>query len=138
MISHKCRSPPPFFRLFILSVFFVVVFTGFAFCLYQKAKFNWDPETVGLIHGSFFWGYIVTQIPGGYISSRLAANRYKRHSLRIIIHTTQPFGRLSIFIYCIVFGGFSGVTLLSSHLLYLQAYIVFILCYFLKYVGKGT
>uniref|UniRef100_A0A8B9J7N1 Major facilitator superfamily (MFS) profile domain-containing protein n=1 Tax=Astyanax mexicanus TaxID=7994 RepID=A0A8B9J7N1_ASTMX len=31
--------------------------------------------TVGMIHGSFFWGYIVTQIPGGYISSRLAANR---------------------------------------------------------------
>ncbi|XP_026520409.1 vesicular glutamate transporter 2 [Notechis scutatus] len=41
----------------------------------EKAKFNWDPETVGLIHGSFFWGYIITQIPGGYISSRLAANR---------------------------------------------------------------
>ncbi|KAK3527840.1 hypothetical protein QTP86_007725 [Hemibagrus guttatus] len=41
----------------------------------EKAKFNWDPETVGMIHGSFFWGYIVTQIPGGYISQRLAANR---------------------------------------------------------------
>ncbi|OXB71825.1 UNVERIFIED_CONTAM: hypothetical protein H355_009632 [Colinus virginianus] len=43
--------------------------------LWKKAKFNWDPETVGMIHGSFFWGYIITQIPGGYISSRLAANR---------------------------------------------------------------
>uniref|UniRef100_A0A8U7M8C8 Solute carrier family 17 member 6 n=1 Tax=Corvus moneduloides TaxID=1196302 RepID=A0A8U7M8C8_CORMO len=42
---------------------------------WKKAKFNWDPETVGMIHGSFFWGYIITQIPGGYISSRLAANR---------------------------------------------------------------
>ncbi|GCC25438.1 hypothetical protein chiPu_0003848 [Chiloscyllium punctatum] len=41
----------------------------------KKATFNWDPETVGMIHGSFFWGYIVTQIPGGYIASRLAANR---------------------------------------------------------------
>uniref|UniRef100_A0A8C7LRG5 Solute carrier family 17 member 6 n=1 Tax=Oncorhynchus mykiss TaxID=8022 RepID=A0A8C7LRG5_ONCMY len=41
----------------------------------EKAKFNWDPETVGMIHGSFFWGYIVTQIPGGWICSRLAANR---------------------------------------------------------------
>uniref|UniRef100_A0A8C7UU54 Solute carrier family 17 member 8 n=1 Tax=Oncorhynchus mykiss TaxID=8022 RepID=A0A8C7UU54_ONCMY len=41
----------------------------------QPAQFNWDPETVGLIHGSFFWGYIVTQIPGGFISNKLAANR---------------------------------------------------------------
>lgn len=42
----------------------------------QKAQFNWDPETVGLIHGSFFWGYIVTQIPGGFICQKFAANRY--------------------------------------------------------------
>ncbi|KAF7661112.1 hypothetical protein LDENG_00269210 [Lucifuga dentata] len=41
----------------------------------QRAQFNWDPETVGLIHGSFFWGYIVTQIPGGFISNKLSANR---------------------------------------------------------------
>lgn len=43
----------------------------------QKAQFNWDPETVGLIHGSFFWGYIVTQIPGGFICQKFAANRYE-------------------------------------------------------------
>ncbi|XP_063783904.1 vesicular glutamate transporter 3 [Pseudophryne corroboree] len=41
----------------------------------QKAQFSWDPETVGLIHGSFFWGYIVTQIPGGFIANKLSANR---------------------------------------------------------------
>ncbi|XP_078005529.1 vesicular glutamate transporter 3 isoform X3 [Phascolarctos cinereus] len=41
----------------------------------QVAQFNWDPETVGLIHGSFFWGYIITQIPGGFISNKFAANR---------------------------------------------------------------
>ncbi|XP_040090842.1 vesicular glutamate transporter 3 isoform X2 [Oryx dammah] len=41
----------------------------------QTAQFDWDPETVGLIHGSFFWGYIVTQIPGGFISNKFAANR---------------------------------------------------------------
>lgn len=55
---------------FVLFFFFVLFV-----CVWKKAKFNWDPETVGMIHGSFFWGYIVTQIPGGYISSRLAANR---------------------------------------------------------------
>uniref|UniRef100_A0A8C9WCZ1 Solute carrier family 17 member 8 n=1 Tax=Scleropages formosus TaxID=113540 RepID=A0A8C9WCZ1_SCLFO len=48
---------------------------GFFHLTLQPAQFNWDPETVGLIHGSFFWGYIVTQIPGGFISNKLAANR---------------------------------------------------------------
>ncbi|NXN88863.1 VGLU1 protein, partial [Bombycilla garrulus] len=41
----------------------------------RRAQFNWDPETVGMIHGSFFWGYIVTQIPGGFIAQKFAANR---------------------------------------------------------------
>uniref|UniRef100_A0A8C6PZN4 Solute carrier family 17 member 6a n=1 Tax=Nothobranchius furzeri TaxID=105023 RepID=A0A8C6PZN4_NOTFU len=65
--------------------YIIAMLSGLGFCISFgircnlgvaiKAKFNWDPETVGMIHGSFFWGYIVTQIPGGYISSRLAANR---------------------------------------------------------------
>uniref|UniRef100_A0A6Q2XZL9 Vesicular glutamate transporter 1 n=1 Tax=Esox lucius TaxID=8010 RepID=A0A6Q2XZL9_ESOLU len=42
---------------------------------HTKAQFNWEPETVGMIHGSFFWGYIVTQIPGGFICQKFAANR---------------------------------------------------------------
>ncbi|XP_058231855.1 vesicular glutamate transporter 1 [Hemibagrus wyckioides] len=41
----------------------------------MRAQFLWDPEIVGLIHGSFFWGYIVTQIPGGFICQKFAANR---------------------------------------------------------------
>lgn len=28
-----------------------------------------------MIHGSFFWGYIITQIPGGFICQKFAANR---------------------------------------------------------------
>uniref|UniRef100_UPI00358FA666 vesicular glutamate transporter 2 isoform X2 n=1 Tax=Myxine glutinosa TaxID=7769 RepID=UPI00358FA666 len=41
----------------------------------EEPEFSWDSEVVGLIHGSFFWGYIVTQIPGGFIANRFAANR---------------------------------------------------------------
>ncbi|CAB1331836.1 unnamed protein product, partial [Coregonus sp. 'balchen'] len=68
--------------------YIIAIMSGLGFCISfgircnlgvaivgMKAKFNWDPETVGMIHGSFFWGYIVTQIPGGWICSRLAANR---------------------------------------------------------------
>lgn len=34
-------------------------------------KYQWDAETQGWILGSFFYGYIVTQIPGGYMASRI-------------------------------------------------------------------
>ncbi|KAL5007698.1 hypothetical protein ScPMuIL_016504 [Solemya velum] len=38
-------------------------------------EFSWTPETVGVVDSSFFWGYIITQIPGGYLASRLPATR---------------------------------------------------------------
>ncbi|XP_038054615.1 vesicular glutamate transporter 2.1-like isoform X2 [Patiria miniata] len=38
-------------------------------------EFDWSPRIVGLMHSSFFWGYIVTQVPGGYLASRVPANR---------------------------------------------------------------
>lgn len=39
-----------------------------------------------MIHGSFFWGYIVTQIPGGFICQKFAANRLVVQWLK---HTEQ-------------------------------------------------
>lgn len=54
----------------------------------QAAQFTWDPETVGMIHGSFFWGYIVTQIPGGFICQKFAANRYTKSSEYVPAVTT--------------------------------------------------
>ncbi|XP_049591389.1 sialin [Syngnathus scovelli] len=32
--------------------------------------YNWETETQGWILGSFFYGYILTQIPGGYLAGR--------------------------------------------------------------------
>ncbi|KAF5403536.1 putative inorganic phosphate cotransporter [Paragonimus heterotremus] len=32
--------------------------------------FDWDRPTQGLILGAFFWGYLITQIPGGILSFR--------------------------------------------------------------------
>lgn len=34
-------------------------------------EFDWDEATQGLILSSFFYGYVVTQIPGGWLSERL-------------------------------------------------------------------
>ncbi|NXY47240.1 S17A5 protein, partial [Ceuthmochares aereus] len=34
-------------------------------------KYSWDADTQGWILGSFFYGYIITQIPGGYLASKI-------------------------------------------------------------------
>lgn len=35
--------------------------------------YDWDSDTQGWILGAFFYGYILTQIPGGYLASRCGA-----------------------------------------------------------------
>lgn len=42
-------------------------------CLLQASRYDWDSETQGWILGSFFYGYIVTQIPGGYMARKYGA-----------------------------------------------------------------
>lgn len=36
----------------------------------KDGEFKWDQEMQGLILGAFFYGYIVTQLPGGWLASR--------------------------------------------------------------------
>ena len=38
-------------------------------------EFSWTPETIGFVDASFFWGYIVTQIPGGFLAARFSPTR---------------------------------------------------------------
>lgn len=46
------------------------------YCYFQTVKFNWTSETRGIVQSSFFWGYLVTQIPGGFLAGMYPANRY--------------------------------------------------------------
>lgn len=39
------------------------------------ADFDWDSQTRGLILSSFFWGYLVTQVPGGWLAARVGGTR---------------------------------------------------------------
>ncbi|KAL8591613.1 hypothetical protein ACOMHN_030499 [Nucella lapillus] len=36
----------------------------------EDGEFTWSKKTQGLILGSFFWGYMTTQIPGGWLGGR--------------------------------------------------------------------
>ncbi|XP_045031560.1 vesicular glutamate transporter 1 isoform X1 [Daphnia magna] len=38
-------------------------------------EFNWTKRTIGLVDSSFFWGYLITQVPGGFLASKYAANK---------------------------------------------------------------
>lgn len=36
----------------------------------SNGEFDWDGRVQGLILGSFFWGYIATQIPAGILAEK--------------------------------------------------------------------
>ncbi len=36
---------------------------------------NWAPRSPGALLSAFFWGYLVTQIPGGWLASRIGPSR---------------------------------------------------------------
>lgn len=55
--TFECPSPP---RDFASARVLIV--------LRQIPRYLWDPETQGWLLGAFFFGYLGTQIPGGYLS----------------------------------------------------------------------
>ncbi|GFQ95872.1 hypothetical protein TNCT_280301, partial [Trichonephila clavata] len=40
---------------------------------FKGEQYNWDSKVQGLILGSFFYGYIATQLPGGILAERIGA-----------------------------------------------------------------
>lgn len=41
---------------------------------FQEQYFNWNTQERGLILSSFFWGYIFTQLAGGFFAKRFGGN----------------------------------------------------------------
>lgn len=34
-------------------------------------QYSWNATTSGLVQSSFFWGYALSQMPGGWLAARL-------------------------------------------------------------------
>lgn len=47
----------------------------------ESGKFGWDPIQQNIIHSSFFWGYILTELPGGRLAELIGGHRVFGHSM---------------------------------------------------------
>lgn len=50
------------------AVFAVFVQTQTIVVIVQDGEFDWDVQTQGYVLGSFFYGYVITQLPGGRLA----------------------------------------------------------------------
>ncbi|KAG8223304.1 hypothetical protein J437_LFUL001178, partial [Ladona fulva] len=53
--------------------------------------FSWNEETQGIILSSFFWGYVITQVPGGLLAEKIGG----KHLIGFGILATSIFTLLS-------------------------------------------
>ena len=69
-------EPPVFINdLLIMKHFVQFYYTLFHLLIVQDGEFIWDKTVQGHILGSFFWGYLITQIPGGWIATKFGGKR---------------------------------------------------------------
>ncbi|XP_023566265.1 sialin [Octodon degus] len=55
-------------------------------------RYAWDAETQGWILGAFFYGYIVTQVPGGYFASRIGGKLLLGYGINGFLSALPYFG----------------------------------------------
>lgn len=87
----------------------------------MPAEFDWSPSIKGLILSSFFYGYIVTQLPAGYLAAKYGGRRIfgigvAASSLLTIL--TPIFARTSLYLLLaarVMEGLFEGVVYPAIH-----------------------
>lgn len=48
---------------------------------HNSPRFDWDESQKQLILGSFFWGYVLTELPGGRLAELIGGHRVFGHSM---------------------------------------------------------
>jgi len=85
------------------------------------AEFHWSPETIGYVDASFFWGYIVTQLPGGFLASKFPSNRlfgtaiFLSSCLNLLIPAATKLDPKAVIVVRVLQGLVEGVTYPSCH-----------------------
>lgn len=72
----------------------------------EVTGFDWDEETQGIILSSFYYGYIVTHLPGGMLAERFGG----KYSLGFGVLSTAVFTLLTP--WAVDIGGATGLIIL--------------------------
>lgn len=51
-----------------------LLFHNYEILSLQQAEFDWDKGTIGIVDSSYFVGYFITQVPGGFLAAKYRAN----------------------------------------------------------------
>ncbi|XP_068081205.1 vesicular glutamate transporter 1 [Anabrus simplex] len=91
-----------------------------------KQEFPWDSEMQGLVLSSFFYGYIITQIPGGWLATQIGGKRLFGMGIAataVLTILTPAFANTSLYLLVlarVLEGLFEGVTYPSIHAVWSQ------------------
>ena len=83
----------------------------------MRSVFHWSSTTVGLIQSAFFWGYVLTQLPGGYLADRfggrsvLAAGVIAWSAMTYLTPVASSFGLPSLLLARVLLGVGEGVAM---------------------------
>ena len=89
----------------------------------EDGEFLWDAQTQGLILGSFFWGYLLTQLPGGIFAKRFGGKRVMGYGLlmtavlTLLTPIAARWGVGALFVVRILEGIGEGVVFPAMHCL---------------------
>merc|ERR1712127_48892 len=82
----------------------------------EISEFHLSPETIGYVDASFFWGYIITQLPGGFLALRFPANRlfgtaiFLSSCLNLLIPAATKLDPRAVIVVRVMQGLVEGVT----------------------------
>ena len=122
-----CNVSKRFTQAWLVAVGFVISFgircnVGVATVkMSELPEFEWTPETIGFVDASFFWGYIVTQIPGGFLAAKVSPTKLFGAAiacsscLNLLIPTATEISPVCVICVRVLQGLVEGVTYPSCH-----------------------
>ncbi|CAO1352353.1 unnamed protein product [Diamesa hyperborea] len=88
---------------------------------HKSVKFKWSVAMESAVDSSFFWGYLVTQVPGGFLASAYPANRIFGTAiaissfLNLFMPGAMSFSPLAVIVIKVMQGFVEGVTYPACH-----------------------